>query len=305
MGILFSRYMGSDWADHICDLDYWSQVENIPDEELWLVHRHLKRKLAAYIVNRGREKWASNNIHPVKTIASGVLLDPYALTIGFARRFATYKRANLIFRDYDRLLKIVTNPRMPVQFIFAGKAHPADEPGKLMIQEVYRAVKDARFGGRLAFLEDYDMNIARYMVQGVDVWLNTPRRPREASGTSGMKAALNGVLNFSVLDGWWREGFNGSNGWAIGEDMSRSDDQAAQDEADALSLYETLENEIIPLYYQQRSADKLPSEWIAWMKESIRTLGGQFSMCRMVTEYMTRMYEPAVENGIAERNGEV
>ena len=305
MGILFSRYMGSDWPNHICDLDFWSQVENIPDEELWLVHRHLKRKLVAHIISRGRKKWAGNNIHPVKTIASGVLLDPYALTIGFARRFATYKRANLIFRDYDRLLKIVNNPRMPVQFIFAGKAHPADEPGKLMIQEVYRAVKDARFGGRLAFLEDYDMNIGRYMVQGVDVWLNTPRRPREASGTSGMKAALNGVLNFSILDGWWREGFNGHNGWAIGEDQARMDDQEAQDEADALSLYETLENEIIPLYYEQRSADNLPSEWIAHMKESIRTLGGQFSMCRMVTEYMTHMYEPAILNGINERNGKV
>ena len=305
MGILFSRYMGSDWADHICDLDFWAHVENIPDEELWRVRRHLKRKLVANIISRGRKKWESNRVHPVKTIASGVLLDPYALTIGFARRFATYKRANLIFRDYDRLLRIVMNPRMPVQFVFAGKAHPADEPGKLMIQEVYRAVKDARFGGRLAFLEDYDMNIARFMVQGVDVWLNTPRRPREASGTSGMKAALNGVLNFSVLDGWWREGFNGRNGWAIGEDITRSDDPHEQDEADAISLYETLENEIIPLYYQQRSADNLPAEWIAWMKESIRTLGGQFSMCRMVTEYMTRMYEPAIKNGIDERNGEV
>ncbi|MFU8827277.1 MAG: alpha-glucan family phosphorylase [Brevefilum sp.] len=303
MGILFSRYMGSDWADHICDLDFWARVENIPDEDLWLVHRHLKRKLVAYIISRSREKWASNHVHPVKTIASGVLLDPYALTIGFARRFATYKRANLIFRDYDRLLRIVNNARMPVQFVFAGKAHPADEPGKLMIQNVYRAVKDARFGGRLAFLEDYDMNIARYLVQGVDVWLNTPRRPREASGTSGMKAALNGVLNFSILDGWWREGYNGSNGWAIGEDQARFDDQEAQDEADALSLYETLENEIIPLYYEQRSADNLPSEWIAWMKESIRTLGGQFSMCRMVTQYMTDMYEPAIKNGIDERNG--
>ena len=303
MGILFSRYMGSDWQDRIGDPDFWQQVENIPDEELWRVRRHLKRKLVAKIINRGRRQWAANNIHPVKTIASGVLLDPYALTIGFARRFATYKRANLIFRDYDRLLRIVNNERMPVQFIFAGKAHPADEPGKLMIQEVYRAVKDARFGGRLAFLEDYDMNIARYMVQGVDIWLNTPRRPREASGTSGMKAALNGVLNFSILDGWWREGFNGRNGWAIGEDTTYSGDSAEQDEAEALSLYDTLENEIIPLYYQHRSADNLPADWIAWMKESIRTLGGQFSMWRMVTEYMTQMYEPAIQNGITERNG--
>jgi glycogen phosphorylase len=153
MGILFSRYMGSDWTNRICDLDFWAQIENIPDEEFWRVRRHLKRKLVAYIISRGRQQWESNQVHPVKTVASGVLMDPYALTIGFARRFATYKRANLIFRDYDRLLKLVTNPRMPVQFIFAGKAHPADEPGKLMIQEVYRAVKDARFGDGWLFLK--------------------------------------------------------------------------------------------------------------------------------------------------------
>ena len=303
IGLLFSRYLGSDWADHLDDPGLWAYVDNIPDEALWLVKRHLKRRLVAYIISRGRNQWARAHVHPVQTIASGVLLDPYALTIGFARRFATYKRANLIFQDYERLLSIVTNARMPVQFIFAGKAHPADEPGKQMIQEVYRAVKDARFGGRLAFLEDYDMNIARYMVQGVDVWLNTPRRPREASGTSGMKAALNGVLNFSVLDGWWREGYNGQNGWAIGEDVSPSASPEEQDEADALSFYETLENEIVPLYYEQRSADNLPSEWIARMKENMRSLAGQFSMRRMVKEYMTEMYEPAILNGIADRNG--
>lgn len=303
MGILFSRYMGSDWAERIDDPDFWAQIENIPDDELWRVRRHLKRKLVAYIISRGREQWKTAHVHPVQTIASGVLLDPYALTIGFARRFATYKRANLILRDYDRLLKIVTNARMPVQFIFAGKAHSADDPGKQMIQDVYRAVKDARFGGRLAFLEDYDMNIARYMVQGVDVWLNTPRRPREASGTSGMKAALNGVLNFSVLDGWWREGYNGHNGWAIGEDITKAMDPQEQDEMDALSLYETLENEIVPLYYEQRSADNLPAEWIARLKENIRTLAGQFSMRRMLKEYVSQMYEPAMLNGIDERNG--
>jgi starch phosphorylase len=303
MGILFSRYLGSDWPDRIDDPELWAQIENIPDDELWRVRRHLKRKLVAYIISRSRDQWETTRVHPVQTIASGVLLDPYALTIGFARRFATYKRGNLIFRDYDRLLNIVTNARMPVQFIFAGKAHPADEPGKQMIQEVYRAVKDARFGGRLAFLEDYDMNVARYLVQGVDVWLNTPRRPREASGTSGMKAALNGVLNFSVLDGWWREGYNGRNGWAIGKDLTLSTGQQEQDEKDALSLYETLENEIIPLYYEQRSADNLPAEWIARIKENIRTLGGQFSMRRMVKEYMVQMYEPALLKGIEERNG--
>jgi len=289
MGLLFSRYLGADWAEHLDDPALWAQIENIPDEEIWLVRRHLKRKLVAFIINRAREQWKTTQIHPVQTIASGVLLDPYALTIGFARRFATYKRGNLIFRDYDRLLKIVTNARMPVQFIFAGKAHPADEPGKQMIQHVYRAVK-------------YDMNIARYLVQGVDVWLNTPRRPREASGTSGMKAALNGVLNFSVLDGWWREGYNAANGWPIGEDITRTSNAEEQDEADARSLYETLENEIVPLYYEQRSADNLPAEWIARLKENIRTLAGQFSMRRMVKEYMTQMYEPAILNGIKQHD---
>lgn len=303
MGVLFSRYLGSDWFDHLDDPVFWAQIENIPDEELWRVRHHLKRKLVAMIISRGRSQWQTGRVHPVQTIASGVLLDPYALTIGFARRFATYKRGNLIFRDYDRLLKIVTNPRTPVQFIFAGKAHPADEPGKLMIQEVYRAVKDARFGGRLVFLDDYDMNIARYLVQGVDVWLNTPRRTREASGTSGMKAALNGVLNFSVLDGWWREGYNGQNGWAIGEDVQDSDENEVQDTQDALSLYETLENEIVPLYYHMRSADGLPGDWIARMKENIRSLAGQFSMRRMVKEYVTGMYLAAIQNGIEERNG--
>ncbi len=294
MGILFSRYLGSDWMEHIDNPDMWLKIENIPDVELWRVRRHLKRKLVVYMVGRARKQWLTTRVHPVQTVASGVLLDPYALTIGFARRFATYKRANLILRDYERLIRIVTNERMPVQIVFAGKAHPADEPGKQLIQEVYRAVKDARFGGRLVFLENYDMDMAGYLVQGVDVWLNTPRRPREASGTSGEKAALNGTLNFSVLDGWWREGYNGKNGWAIGND-NEYEDHDQQDEADAISLYETLENEIIPLYYKQRSADGLPTEWLARVKESIRTLAPQFSMRRMVKEYMVRLYQPAIQ----------
>ncbi len=225
---------------------------------MWTVRRHLKRKLSYYIRERARDQWMNANVHPVQVIASGVLLDPYALTIGFARRFATYKRANLVLHDIDRLLEIINRPDQPVQIIFAGKAHPADEPGKLLIQEVYRAVKKAENGGRLVFLEDYDMNLARYLVQGVDVWMNTPRRPNEASGTSGQKAAMNGVINFSVLDGWWREGFNGSNGWAIGDDQEYENNEQ-QDAADAASLYDTLENKIVPLYYRDRSADGLPS----------------------------------------------
>ena len=293
MGMLYDRYLGSDWREHIDDLDKWQQIEAIPDAELWLVRRHLKRKLAAYMVERARQQWLVENVHPVQVVAAGVLLDPYALTIGFARRFATYKRANLVLRDYNRLLRLLNRPNMPVQIIFAGKAHPADDPGKQIIQEVYRTVKNANNGGRMVFLEDYDMNIARYLVQGVDVWLNTPRRPLEASGTSGMKAALNGVLNFSVLDGWWREGYNGYNGWAIGDD-SDNPDPNIQDAKDAESLYDTLENEIIPLYYTNRSADNLPGEWIARIKESIRTVAPQFSMRRMVKDYMNQFYLPAM-----------
>jgi len=186
---------------------------------------------------------------------------------------------------------------MPVQIIFAGKSHPADEAGKMLIQEVYRTVKRAENGGRLVFLEDYDMNLARYLVQGVDVWLNTPRRPHEASGTSGMKAAMNGVLNFSVLDGWWREGYNGKNGWAIGDDRDY-DNPNQQDEEDALSLYETLENQIIPLYYKKRISDGLPGDWIAMVKETIRTLVPQFSMRRMVKEYVEELYVEALEKPV-------
>ncbi len=291
LGILYDRYLGNGWLEHVDDPEIWQKIDDIPDADLWALRRHLKRKLTLYMRDRSRDQWMRTEVHPVQVIAAGVLLDPYALTIGFARRFATYKRANLILRDLDRLLEIITRPDQPVQIIFAGKAHPADEPGKLLIQQVYRAVKQAENGGRLVFLDDYDMNLARYLIQGVDVWMNTPRPPNEASGTSGQKAAMNGVINFSVLDGWWREGFNGANGWVIGDDtVYASTDE--QDDADAESLYDTLENKIVPLYYQDRSADGLPSDWIAMMKESIRTLTPRFSICRMVKEYTERMYLP-------------
>lgn len=287
--VLFDRYLGADWMNRIDEPELWALVDNIPDAELWAVRQHLKRKMILYINDRARATWQTGNIHPSQALASGVFLEPYSLTIGFARRFATYKRGNLILRDYDRIMRVITNADAPVQIIFAGKAHPADEPGKLIIQQVYRAVKDSRAGGRLVFLEDYDMNMARYLVQGVDVWLNNPRRPNEASGTSGMKAALNGGLNFSVMDGWWREGFNGLNGWSIGEDTDAVDPNQ-QDELDARSLYDTLENEIIPLYYSNRSLDNIPTGWIARVKESIRTLAPQFSTRRMVKEYLNEMY---------------
>jgi starch phosphorylase len=238
-------------------------------------------------------QWRNGTLTPSQVVAGGVFLEPYSLTIGFARRFATYKRANLMFRDFDRLLRIINNAHMPVQIIFAGKAHPADEPGKLLIQQVYRAVKESRSGGRLIYLEDYDINLARYLVQGVDVWMNTPRRPNEASGTSGMKAALNGALNFSILDGWWREGYNSKNGWSIGTDTEYANLEE-QDAADAQSIYETLENQIIPLYYE-RNHEGIPLEWLKMVKENMRTLTPQFSLRRMLKEYVTDYYLPAIE----------
>jgi len=287
---LLNKYLGPDWTERLDEPDLWSGIEAIPDAELWEARLHLKRKLAFYMRERVRDRWL-NGVHPVQVIASGVMINPYDLTIGFARRFATYKRAGLVVSEVERLLELVNRPNMPVQIIFAGKAHPADEPGKQLIQQIYRIVKKAEAGGRLVFLEDYDMNLARYLVQGVDVWLNTPRRPMEASGTSGMKAAINGVLNFSVLDGWWREGYNGLNGWAIGEDADPK--KEVQDENDAESLYGTLENEVIPLFYE-RSADGLPHDWIMHVKNAMQTITPQFSARRMVKEYVERLYLPAV-----------
>jgi len=293
MGLLFNQFLGADWIEHIDDTDFWENVKNIPDADLWNVRRHLKNKLMNFANERTRKNWQNSLITPSQAIAGGVFLEPYSLTIGFARRFATYKRANLIFRDFDRLMRIINNPYRPVQIVFAGKAHPADEPGKMLIQQVYRAVKDNRSGGRLIFLEDYDMNIARYLVQGVDVWMNNPRRPNEASGTSGMKAALNGALNFSVLDGWWREGYNGKNGWSIGTEKEYSD-QNAQDNDDAQSIYETLEKEIVPLYYE-RDINKIPVGWLEMVRESLRTLTPEFSLRRMLKEYTTDYYLPAIQ----------
>jgi starch phosphorylase len=291
MRVLFDKYLGADWLHNLDDPETWIKVDAIPDKDLWDVRLHLKRKLGFYALERTRQRWMKGGYHPVQAIASGIMLDPYVLTIGFARRFATYKRADLVFHDLERLLALINHPNRPVQIIFAGKAHPADDPGKHIIQDVYRIIKKAENGGRLVFLEDYDMNLARYLVQGVDVWMNNPRRPNEASGTSGMKAALNGVINFSVLDGWWREAYNGSNGWAIGEDPGL--DVEVKDEADALSLYDVLENQIVPLYYTERNVDNVPVEWVAMMKRSIQTITPQFSTRRMLKEYIERLYLPA------------
>ncbi|MCL4258398.1 MAG: alpha-glucan family phosphorylase [Anaerolineales bacterium] len=296
MGQLYNKHLG-DWRPRLDEAEAWQKIHDIPNKELWRARRHAKRKLAFYVRERVRRQWLHEGIHPVQVVAGGALLDPYALTIGFARRFATYKRANLVLQDLERLIALLNKPDRPVQILFAGKAHPADEGGKQLIQEVYRAVKKAETGGRLVFLEGYDMELARYLVQGVDVWLNTPRRPMEASGTSGQKAALNGALNFSILDGWWREGYNGKNGWAIGSEQKYSD-PAEQDLADAHSLYSILENEIIPLYYEGRSGNQHSDGWLAMVKESISTLGPQFSARRMLKEYVDTLYVPAMEGRV-------
>jgi starch phosphorylase len=295
MRVLYEKYLGPEWWHTLDDPEMWELIERIPANEFWAVRRHLRRKLMLFANERARKQWLTTSVHPVQIVASGVLMDPYTLTIGFARRFATYKRGNLLLHDYDRLLKIINNPYMPVQIVFAGKAHPADEPGKMIIQEIYRAVKDANTGGRLIFIENYDMNVARFLVQGVDVWMNTPRIPNEASGTSGMKAALNGVINFSVLDGWWAEGYNGHNGWAIGS-KNQLDDPHAEDVADAESLYDTLEKKIIPLFYAKRNADGIPTEWVDKAKESIRDLAPRFCTRRMLKEYMDNLYLPAMRS---------
>ncbi|MEX1247501.1 MAG: alpha-glucan family phosphorylase [Anaerolineales bacterium] len=296
MGSLYTKFLGKDWRERLDDPELWQSVHEIPNEELWMVRRHLKRRMVAFIRERARKHWIYDGVHPVQVIASGVLLDPYALTIGFARRFATYKRANLVLKDLDRLLELINRPNRPVQFIFAGKAHPSDEPGKLLIQELYRVVKKAENGGRLVFLDDYDIHLARYLVQGVDVWLNTPRRPMEASGTSGQKAALNGAINFSILDGWWREGYNGKNGWVIGDDTDLTDARE-QDKRDAASLYDVLENQIVPLYYDERTPNQASAAWLAMVKESICSLAPRFSARRMLKEYLNEMYLPIIEQG--------
>lgn len=296
MNLLLEKHLGENWYEHLDDHETMDRLDHISEKELWGVHLHLKRKLSFYLKERVRERWTAGGFHPVQVIASGVLINPYALTIGFARRFATYKRASLILSNVERLLELINRPNMPVQIIFAGKAHPADDPGKKLIQQVYGTVKRAESGGRIVFIEDYDMHLARHLVQGVDVWMNTPRRPYEASGTSGMKAAINGVPNFSVMDGWWCEAYNGKNGWKIGSE-TKYESNEAQDAADAEDLYATLEHQIIPKYYNRDPRDLLSPEWLALMKEAMKTVIPQFSTRRMVKEYAERFYLPASKSG--------
>lgn len=291
---LFDRYLGPDWLERPVDHKAWARASDIPDAELWRARERLRTRIVADARDRLRAQLAARGAHAIDIEAAGEVLDPEVLTIGFARRFATYKRATLIFRDLDRLARIVSHPERPVQFIFAGKAHPMDQPGKEMIQEVLRVAERPDFRRRIVFLEDYDINLARRLVQGVDVWLNTPRRPLEASGTSGMKAAVNGGLNLSVLDGWWAEAFNGENGWAIGAEEIL-EDHRYEDKVDSEALYELLEDVVAPLFYD-RGSDGLPRGWIRRIKESMRTICPHFNTNRAAEEYTRRFYIPSLLN---------
>ena len=289
---LYGKYLGPDWTEKCDDSAMWQRVLDIPDHELWAVRQTMKRKLMSFIRERARTGWMQGHLQATQMLSRGTLLDPEALTIGFARRFATYKRATLLFRDLERLKRLLQNQWRPVQLVFAGKAHPADEPGRYFIHEVVSFCHDHKLGGHVAFIEDYDMHMAKFLVQGVDIWLNTPRYPLEASGTSGQKAALNGVLHFSVLDGWWDEGYNGANGWAI-EPLAGNSDVQAQDSHDAEQLYRLLEQETVPLYYQ-RDLDGIPRGWLQLIKESLRTVAPRFCTKRMVKEYVNTFYVSAM-----------
>jgi starch phosphorylase len=290
---LYDKYLGEDWIERHDDAELWKCIEDIPDEELWQVHLLLKRKLFHFILERAQQRWAGSEVAPQQILAMGSLLDHDTLTIGFVRRFAEYKRPDLLFRNIERLKKIINDRWRPVQIIFAGKSHPADTASKKLLQHVYNMARDRAFQGRIAFLEDYDMRLARYLVQGVDVWLNTPCRLQEASGTSGMKAALNGLLHLSVPDGWWLEAYNGHNGWSIGDESPKAS-TAEEDESDAESLYRLLEEEVVPMYYN-RNRNGVPIKWMSVVKESIRSIMPVFNTRRMLKEYCKQMYLPAAD----------
>jgi starch phosphorylase len=288
---LYDRHLGTNWHEHSSEARIWEGIENVDDGELWETHLSLKSQLLEFVRHRAVEQ-AERRVEAREILQRlGKILTPDALTIGFARRFATYKRANLILRDIENLASMVNDPKRPVQFVFAGKAHPNDEPGKRVLQQIAELMRNPRFADKFVFVEDYDINVGRYLVQGVDVWLNNPRRPLEASGTSGQKVVLNGGLNLSVLDGWWAEAYDGMNGFAIGTGRTHSD-MNVHDTRDGEDLHRALREEVIPLYYQ-RDRDGLPRGWIKRMKRTIRTLGWRFNADRMVMDYTTKCYIPA------------
>jgi glycogen phosphorylase len=292
---LLDRYFGPRFYEEPANLDMWDRLDRISDEELWRTHERRRERLVVFARDRLKRAMKRSGASENAIRRAEDVLSPYAITISFARRFATYKRGNLLLRDPDRLLRLISDKERPVQFIFAGKAHPHDLPGKEIIKELVHFSRREDVQSRIIFLEDYDMTMARYMTSGSDVWLNTPRRPLEASGTSGMKAGVNGVLNCSVLDGWWAEGYSPDVGWAIGSGEEYKDEEL-QDRIESEALYDLLEHEIVPLFYQ-RGRDGLPREWIKRMKASMKSIGQEFSTHRMLKEYSEKYYFPALDNG--------
>jgi glycogen phosphorylase len=290
---LYDRYLGTSWSERTEDPVVWKRAENIPDAELWRTHERRRERLVAFARARLKAQLKNRGAPPAEIARAEEVLDPEALTIGFARRFATYKRGNLLFRNLERLTALLSNKERPLQIIYAGKAHPKDHGGKELIAEIMQFARRPEFRRRIVFLEDYDINVARYLVQGVDVWLNNPRRPLEASGTSGMKAAANGAQNLSILDGWWVEGFDGENGWAIGAGEEYTD-LTYQDDVESRAIYDLIEQELIPLFYT-RTSDGLPRGWLRRMKRAITTLAPVYNTGRMVSEYMRVAYEPSAK----------
>ncbi len=293
MAALFDRYLGARWRTERGGPKVWERVDDIPDTELWRTHERRRERLVAFARRYLKAHLKQRGVSPAELAQADEVLHPEALTIGFGRRFATYKRATLLLRNTDRLVRLMTDEQRPIQVIFAGKAHPEDRPGKELIRQIIHFARQPEVRHRIVFLEDYDMAVARYMAQGVDVWLNTPRRPLEASGTSGMKAAANGALNLSVLDGWWAEAYSPEVGWAIGRGEEYSDPEY-QDEVESHALYDLLEKELVPLFYE-RGADGLPRGWIAKMKRSMRAICPVFTSNRMMREYTEKYYLPAIE----------
>jgi starch phosphorylase len=292
MNSLYERYLGSRWSEEVIDKSIWHNLDQVPDEELWRIHQRCKERLVGFARTRLKRQLQRRGAFHTELSWAEEVLDPEALTIGFARRFATYKRGNLLLREPQRLIKLLTNTETPVQFIFAGKAHPRDTAGKEIIRQlVHFASENPEIRRRLVFLEDYDMDSARYLVQGVDVWLNNPRRPMEASGTSGMKAAINGVLNMSTLDGWWCEGYIPDGGWIIGAG-EEYDDLSYQDQVESQAIYNLLEQEVVPLFFN-RAKDRLPRRWIRRMKNTIKWCAPRFNTSRMVAEYTRKFYSMA------------
>src|SRR5450755_651437 len=288
---LYSRHLGADWRDHLADPHMWARIDGVPDAELWSTHRGLKAALVKFVRRRVSEQRRRNEYPDEFVRAAETALDPEALTIGFARRFATYKRASLIFSDIQRLTRLLTDSKRPVQLVFSGKAHPADRPGQEILRQVHESAIVGDLKMNVLFIEDYDINVGRHLVQSVDVWLNNPRRPQEASGTSGQKVLLNGGLNFSVLDGWWAEAYDRHNDFTIGDGITHVNVEE-QDRRDSQSLYDTLENLVVPLYYA-RDDQGVPHGWIERMKRTIRTLGWRFNTDRMVIDYTNNCYLPA------------